>query len=609
MNLGWHFEKIGEMGGAHDGAYRNPLANSRLLREHKLAREAIQNSVDARRASEVVRVRFSMERVDKDQLEAIGSTLHLMDPSGPVERSQDITDFGVGESDFFEAQIDSDGKSQGILYIDDYGTHGLGGPSTASRTDELASRYYRLLLGFGVSDNSDESRGGSFGFGKSVYWEASEVNTVAFYSVFHPDQSTQGTHARLIVSGLYSTHTYKGETYTGRAWLGVRASETFCAPLVDGDAHDMAAQLGFRGRNHDDLGTSMMILGCDLKIDRIRDGIENYWWPRIVDGGLVVDLAEDGTTVDPPNPQEVRELVPYIQAYKMVLGKDDRDDETGVVVRLRASQGREVGRCAIVPAEREDFPDEDTRSHDLKPMFPDINEVAYIRAPRMVVTYHELPAGADVVGAFVADDEIDPVLKLAEPSDHTHWAGDSPRLPDRDKTLVRGLDTRILRVANILRDRLRGETSDSSGSPRPLEELMGRLFGVRRGGIEPPPPPPPASDVTVSIDSKVESYNGLARLRGQVSVKCRDSYIGTDFDCKVTVGVEILRQDTRTVDEKLAVTLLGAGSSPSQSRDNDGEATRLVRVGESNEVAIDFVSAEYDDYALCQVVVDTEEVK
>ena len=609
MNLGWHFEKIGEMGGAHDGAYRNPLAGSGLLREHKLAREAIQNSVDARREDEVVRVRFSMERVDKDRLEVIGDTLHLLDPCGPVERSQDVADFGVGESDFFEAQIDSDGKSQGILYIDDYGTHGLGGPSTASKTGELTSRYYRLLLGFGVSDDSDQSRGGSFGFGKSVYWEASEVNTVAFYSVFRPDHSTQGAHARLIVSGLYSSHTYKGDPYTGRAWLGARESETFCAPLIDGDAHDMATQLGFNSRNRSDLGTSMMILGCDLKIDLIREGIQNYWWPRIVDGGLAVDLINDGTVVAPPNPRVVRELVPYIRAYEMAVGADDQDDDTGVVRRVSASRGREVGRCAVVPAEPDDFPDEDIRSHELKPMYPDINEVAYVRAPRMVVTYHELPTGPDVVGAFVADDDIDPVLKLAEPPDHTRWAGDSARISDSDKALVRGLDSRILRVVNRLRDRLRGETSDSSGSPRPLEELMGRLFGVRRGGIEPPPPPPPASNVTVSTDSRVEGYNGLARLRGRVSVRCRDSYIGADFDCKVTVGVEILRQDTRTVDEKLSVTLLGAGSGPSQSRDNDGDATRLVRVGESKEVAIDFVSAEYDDYALCQVVVDTEEVK
>lgn len=605
MNLGWHFEKIGEMGGPHDGAYRNPLAGSGLLREHKLAREAIQNSVDAGRDGEVVRVRFSMERVDKNRLEEIGSTLHLMDPSGPVERSQDVTGFGVGESDFFEAQIDSDGKSQGVLYIDDYGTHGLGGPSTASRTDELASRYYRLLLGFGVSDDSDESRGGSFGFGKSVYWEASEVNTVAFYSVFHPDQTTLGAHARLIVAGLYSTHPYKGDTYTGRAWLGVRASETFCAPLVDCDAHDMAAELGFRVRNRTDIGTSMMILGCDLKIDRIREGVENYWWPRIVDGGLAVDLVEDGTSADPPNPHEVRELVPYIQAYALAVGKDDRDDDSGVVGRLSASRGREVGRCGVVPAVREDFPDEDSRSHELKPMYPDINEIAYIRAPRMVVTYHELPSGPDVVGAFVADDEIDPVLKLAEPPDHTRWAGDSARLRDRDKALVRGLDTRILRIANRLRDRLRGETSDSSGSPRPLEELMGRLFGVRRGGEDPPPPPPPTSKVSVSTDSIIESRDGQSRLRGRVSVKCRDSYTGADFDCKVTVGVELLRQDTRTVDETLAVTLTAPTSGVSVG---DGQGTHSVRIGESKEAAIDFVSAEYDDYALCQVVVDTEEV-
>lgn len=608
MNLGWHFEKIGEMGGAHDGAYRHPLAGSGLLREHKLAREAIQNSVDARRAGEVVQVRFNLERVDNTRLEEIGATLSLMEPRGPVERSQDVPGFGVGESDFFEAQIDGDGKSQAILYIDDYGTHGLGGPSTASKTDELDSRYYRLLLGFGVSDDSEESRGGSFGFGKSVYWEASEVNTVAFYSVFKPDGATNQAHARLIVSGLYSTHTYSGDMYTGRAWFGHRVSETYCGPLVDGDAHDMAANLGFDRRSRAEFGTSMMVLGCNLQIGLIREGIQNYWWPRIVDGGLAVELVDDGQIVDPPLPHEVKELVPYIRAYEMAVGEGNQDDDAGVVRRLRASREREVGRCAVVPANRDDFPEEESRSHDLKPMYPDINEVAYIRSPRMVVTYHELPSGPDVVGAFVADDEIDPVLKLAEPPDHTRWAGDSPRLSNEDKVFVRGIDQRVVGVANTLRDRLRGETSDSLGSPRPLEELMGRLFGVRRGGEDPPPPPPPNSNVTVSTENEIKSHDGLARLSGRVSIRCRESYDGPDFDCRVKVGVELLRQDTRTVDEVLGVTISPTGFNQTNNPVADIGGTQTVRVGKTREALIDFVSEEYDDYALCQVVVDTEEV-
>lgn len=603
MKLGWHFEKIGEMGGAHDGAFRNPLAGSGLLREHKLAREAIQNSVDARHPNEIVRVRFGLETLGADQLREIGQHLQLLDPSGPVERSWDVPDFGVNQADFFDAQVDSEGKSNSILFVEDYGTHGLGGPSTATRTSEMDSRYYRLILGFGVSDESEESRGGSFGFGKSVYWQSSEVNTVVFYSVFAPNEETEFAHARLIVSGLYSSHDYGGATYTGRAWLGVPQSPTYCGPLVDQAAHEMAERLGFQKRSQGELGTSMMILGCDLDIRKIREGIQNHWWPRMVDGDLDVELVDNGAPVSPPSPRKTKALAPYIQAYEKAQARTELNDESITVTEFRRSHGRKVGWCAIVPADRDEFPPEEDRPHSLKPMYPDINEVALIRSPRMVVAYHELRSGPDVVGAYVADDEIDPVLKLAEPPDHTRWAEDGGRLVTReDKTLVRGMDNRINRVVEELRKHLRGEVNEEPGSPKQLEQLMGRLFGARRGGDEPPPPPPIDSKVTISTDTQVENDTGMARIRGRAVVKCKEAYDHTEFDCKVTIRVDVLGQDTRTVDEALGVRVYDPNTGLAS-----GNPAQWVRMGRGRVATFEFESDLYDDYLLCQVVVDTEE--
>ena len=229
----------------------------------------------------------------------------------------------------------------------------------------------------------------------------------------------------------------------------------------------------------------------------------------------------------------------------------------------------------------------------------------------MVVAYHELRSGPDVVGAFVAHDDIDPVLKLAEPPDHTRWAEDSGRLRSaNDKSLVRGMDNRINRVVEDLRKHLRGETTDVSGSPRQLEEMMGVLFGVQKGGSKPPPPPRPPSNVSVATDSKLAYVNGRARLQGTVRVMPRETYEGGDFDCAVKVRVDVLRQDTRTVDEELAVTL-GHGDDDLPGGVSDREPShqnmRVVRIGRQSVATIDFTSAPFDDYALCQVVVDTEE--
>lgn len=607
MNLGWHFKPLG-FGDVHAGALLNPLAGPALPAEHLLAREAIQNSVDARRDEGPVKVRFRRETADVDRLESIGELLGLLDKDGPIDRKDRGADLGLGTDDFFDAQLDPSAYPQSVLYIEDYGTEGLGGPPTSSAWGDLNSRYYRLVVGSGVPDNSDELRGGSFGFGKSVYWSSSNVRTVAFYSVFEPSKATDGNHARFIVAGLYETHDFDDSTYSGRAWFGDLSSDVPCVPLADQDAHQMASDLGFEVRSPDDLGTSILILGSDLTIDNIREGVENHWWPRIVDGELVVEFVENDSVLPPPNPREKKELKPYINAYELALDQVRIEEEDAVVRPTSRHGGRPVGWCAVVPADRDSFPEEEEHPHHLKPMYPNINEVALIRAPRMVVTYYELRYGPDVVGAFVADDQIDPVFKLSEPPDHTSWSGDSHRLSGDDKAFVKNFNQRIDRIANVLRNKLRGDDADTDGSPRPLEELMGQLFSARGGGVNPPPPPPPLSNVTVQTDSRVESIRtGLARLRGLVQVRCRESYDGPDFECKVSVGVEVLKHDTRRVDEAVKITVAASTDDIDKDVPIAERHTRSVHVGRRRDAVIHFASAEFDDYALCQVVVDAEE--
>ena len=608
MNLGWYFKPL-HFGDVHAGALLHPLDGAALPPEHLLAREAIQNSVDARSGNKPVKVCFRRESADDDRLNLIGDLLGLLDEGGPIDRKDKDANLGLGKDDFFDAQLDPSAYHQSVLYIEDYGTEGLGGPPTSSAWGDLNSRYYRLVVGSGVPDDSDELRGGSFGFGKSVYWSSSNVRTVAFYSVFEPSEATDGNHARFIVAGLYDTHDFENCTFSGRAWFGDLSSDVPCVPLADEDAHQMASRLGFKVRSPEDLGTSILILGSELAVGGIRDGVENHWWPRIVEGGLVVELVDNGSVLLPPNPQEKKELKPYIKAYKLALDQVRIEEEHAVVRQTSKYEGRAVGWCAVIPADRDSFPEDEEHPHHLKPMYPNINEVALIRAPRMVVAYYELRHGPDVVGAFVADDQIDPVLKLSEPPDHTRWSGDSPRLSSNDKAFVRNFNQRIDRVANALRSKLRGDDSETVGNPRPLEELMGRLFAARKGGVNPPPLPPPSSNVTVKTDSWVESQKpGLARLRGKVQVRCSDSYDGPDFRCRVSVGVEVLKHDTRRVDEALKVVVADSAINLEKDIPVDDRHTSSVPIGTAKDAVFHFASEEYDDYALCQVVVETEEV-
>ena len=116
---------MGRMGGSHSGAYRNPLSNSGLVKEHKLAREAIQNSVDARREDGIVQVHFRQQSVDEQRINQIAHHLQLLSPTGPTERGMSVQELGLAPGHFFEAALDADTHPQKILFIEDYQTLGL----------------------------------------------------------------------------------------------------------------------------------------------------------------------------------------------------------------------------------------------------------------------------------------------------------------------------------------------------------------------------------------------------------------------------------------------------------------------------------------------------
>lgn len=609
MNLGWHFKRL-EFGDTHAGVLLRPLSGSTLPPEHLLAREAIQNSVDARRKCERVKVSFRQESADSDRLTSIGGLLGLFDYGGPVDRKRNGADLGLGSNDFFDAQLDSSANPQSVLYIEDYGTSGLGGPSTNKEWGDLNSRYYRLVDGSGVLDDSDVSRGGSFGLGKSVYWSSSNAKTVAFYSVFEPSEQTDGTHARFIVAGLYNTHNFGGVPYSGRAWFGDLNSDVPCAPLTDQDAHHMASQLGFKARSPVDLGTSVLILGSNLTIGGIREGVENHWWPGIVDGDLKVELSDQGQVLHPPDPLASKRLAHYVRAYLRAEERVDIESETTVVEKFRKSGDREVGWCAVVEAETADFPIDDDNPHDDKHLYPNINGIAFIRSPRMVVCYHKLPASPmaqGVVGAYVADDDIDHILKLSEPSDHTGWSSTSQRLNSDQQVLVRGIPNRVRRTAQRLRDRIAGEQTDDLSSPRSLEQLMGRLLNTRKGGPS-EVTSKPRDPFQVRTKKHRRWYTSGASIEVIASIGVRPTHDSDEVVCAVTLGAFILRDDTLANDNRVEVVNVRVNGEAIDYLDPWNPHFDLS-LSKGQPAEVQFTTSRFPEYAASRISIETVLVK
>ena len=607
MNLGWHFDKMGRMGGSHSGAYRNPLSNSGLVKEHKLAREAIQNSVDARREDGIVQVHFRQQSVDKQRIDHITNHLQLLSPTGPTERGMNVDELGLAPGHFFDAALDAETHPQKILFIEDYQTLGLGGNLNGSY--QAHDRYYRLILGFGVDDDTEESRGGSYGFGKSVYPDASNANTVVYYSVFDPSDDTDGVHARLIVASLFNTHMFNGETYTGRAWFGDVHGDDFCAPLTDAAAHEFAERLGFQVRSPSDTGTSMMILGSDARLREIKTGVENHWWPRLIDDELVVKFWDDERKLDDPDPHSQAQLQPYIRCYQSAKSAETVDQDDLVCRRLRGTRGQRlnVGYCAVTFAEPDAFPEEDNA---LEPTFyPGLNEVALIRSPKMVVAYQALRGGVDVVATFVADTDIDGILKLSEPSDHTRWARDSNRLKEQShKQLVQGLPNRINRTVEALRRKVTEDVDDSSGSPKALEELLGDVLSTHRGGGV-PDHDRSTSPFDVRVAANANHLNGEASVSGAVQIRCRGRVKVDVLECKTSLSAYIVNDDTRRPGEPIAVTITNVIDSQGRHLTPSESASCKLSVDKSNPAMIVFQTSSYAGYEMCNVKVDAEVVE
>lgn len=294
----WTFQTTPPMGGATGEAFVNPLMGAGMKPAGVLAREAIQNSVDAGLPEEKVRVTFRRNHVvgpeKREFVSALMLTREFKEREGVLELQRDHC----------LSTLHDDSVPLELVFVDDYNTHGLFGDPHDSH-----SHFFRLLLALGDGSKSREgkSTGGSYGYGKSVYSSSSRIRTIVAYSVFANPHVFDGVRSRLMGCGYFASHELGARRYTGRAWFGVRrAGEAeVVGPLEGSEADAMARRLGFEPRSPSEPGTSILIVDCAVTTEDLRKSVEDWWWPRILDDelGLDVELFEDGERVSPPRPR------------------------------------------------------------------------------------------------------------------------------------------------------------------------------------------------------------------------------------------------------------------------------------------------------------------
>ena len=139
----------------------------------RLVRETIQNSLDARRPGETVKVRFAFsgtERalpVETARQYLLGLRSHIQAVAdGPADSA---------EAAAMRAALECLDRPMTFLTVGDSGTTGLLGAVDANREREAGNDFWGFFRSVGISPKGEDS-GGSWGLGKWVFPDASSIN-------------------------------------------------------------------------------------------------------------------------------------------------------------------------------------------------------------------------------------------------------------------------------------------------------------------------------------------------------------------------------------------------------------------------------------------------
>ncbi|MBK7623947.1 MAG: hypothetical protein IPJ14_15110 [Kineosporiaceae bacterium] len=483
MSGAWFSQPFRPDGNITAEGLRNQLGRPALSMPTVLVRESAQNSWDARTSRPVIDFAITLGTMGPGQMSTWRGLLSQgMPVSGP---------------EVFLLRRVLQQSSLRYLAISDRGTKGLGGPT---RSDRPAPGGLRDWLSFVL--NSGEARdtdggGGTYGYGKGVFFLASQVGTVIIYTRIVEDDVLR---TRLIGSALCSSFTARDVPYTGRHWWGLPQGD-HCEPLRDGAADQVARALGLPLFQGQDTGTTVVVIEPNL-LDPSVPEEEAVQLPAAEAGTFLADamawnlwplaLADraqrmhqsvvvDDTPVPIPNEQTDPALAHLAAAYRQMtsatgepvrclrprrqLGRFGHEQTMGV--RITSKAAADLGLV-------EDLAVGEAPHH-----------VCIMRTPELVVRY--IPGRPKphpelgYLGVLRVEDDLDAVFAKSEPPTHDAWI--DSQLHGAEATYVRVTHRRIKEhCENIAGVRRLNPIADH----RPVSDVarrLGHLLSGATGGV------------------------------------------------------------------------------------------------------------------------------
>lgn len=321
----------------------------------------------------------------------------------------------------------------------------------------------------------------------------------------------------------------------------------------------MAAKLGFDVRGKGEFGTSILIVDAAVDIPSVMQGVEDWWWPRLIEQKLDVEIYDVEGKLHIPRPKKNEALKPFIEAFDIARLRAEAKAGPQKFFRLNNDGAIALGTCGFVVVQL------DANGAPLVSS-ERCNTVALIRTPLMVVAYKSFSDTAPpVVGAYMASDheEVDLALKKSEPPAHDRW--------DPESTNLREASGTSRKLVSAVLNRIKGglKRFQSEAAPPPpakqrrltqLERALGSYFKPQgHGGVV----PPDSGSSPLHLEFLKQPFaeateDGMLRLKSAFAIRLDEKSEEDEVDLRLRVNCPVLEDDNEEGDDlKLKIDVDG----------------------------------------------------
>lgn len=378
--MNWIFA---DNGGGEESGFHHAGVETFKGRQQSLAREIIQNSLDARvDPNKPVKVRFEVVQLKRKSIPDVDSL------TSTFKQCAKYWSTDAKASKFFkEAEKLSLQPTIAALKIGDYNTSGLLGDD-----DDRKGNWFNLIRCSGSSSKLS-GEGGSFGIGKNAPFAASKMRVV-LYSTYN----SNGDHAFQGVARLV-THQVGKRKLQATGYLG----------LDNGNAIRSKSKIPKEFRRSEE-GTDVVVLGFDASAgwenDLIRSVLDSFW-PAIHFRDLEVEVGDRAISA---------------KTLDALLGQFSADEDFTAHTYYRAFTSPEAIES------KQKLPSLKEVSLKLLAGQPDSpKRVAMVRKTGMVIELKQFRSVVPFCGVFMCrNNDGNAILRDMEPPRHDEWNPDHP---------------------------------------------------------------------------------------------------------------------------------------------------------------------------------------